>query len=327
MKRKLLVAVIVLCASMMQFARGAEFEMKFSVPLPEGHHLTLGIQEFGKLLGEMSNGRIVAHTYPGGQLATGERESVEGLQFGTIDATIVSVGSMPIYDKDFMMFAFPYLFRDEENAWAAVDGDDIGPALAKKLADQGVLIAGWGMSGSHTMTSHKPINSMADLKGLKIRCMENPLIIDAWKAYGAVPTPMSIGEVFTALQQGTVDAQDNGTANTYANKYYEVTKYLAMTEHLIQPCMLLVSKMTYDSLPADLRKIMDEAGRKAAQFQREEYLRQNSAAVENMKARGMIVTYPDKEDFKKAAVAVYDKYLPEMSAEVRKWVEDIRTKY
>jgi TRAP-type C4-dicarboxylate transport system substrate-binding protein len=157
--------------------------------------------------------------------------------------------------------------------------------------------------------------------------MENPLIIDAWKAYGAAPTPMSIGEVFTALQQGTVDAQDNGTANTFANKYYEVTKYLTITEHLILPALMLISKAKYDALPEDLRKAVDGACAAAEKFQREEYLRQNVAAIEGMKEKGMIVTYPDKADFVKAAASVYEKHLPTMSAQVRKWVEDIRTKY
>jgi TRAP-type C4-dicarboxylate transport system substrate-binding protein len=168
---------------------------------------------------------------------------------------------------------------------------------------------------------------MADLAGLKIRCMENPTIIAAWRAYGANPTPMSIGEVFTALQQGTVEAQDNGTANSYANKYYEVQKCLAMTEHMVVPQILIMAKPQYDDIPPALIPAFLDAVKEGVAFQRAEYGRQNAAAIDNMKARGMQVTFPDKADFVKASDPIRQDYIRKMGGEVAAWVADIVNKY
>ncbi|MDR1534200.1 MAG: TRAP transporter substrate-binding protein, partial [Planctomycetota bacterium] len=305
----------------------AEREYKFAITTADAHHSTKGLAYFARVLGEKTGKKLIANVYPGGQLATGERESVDGLQFGTMDVTVVSTGMMSAYDERFGLFSLPFLFRDENNVFKTVDGP-IGEAFKKILVDKtNIVILGWFMSGVHTMTSNRPIKAMADLKGLKIRCMENPTIIAAWRAYGATPTPMSIGEVFTALQQGTVDAQDNGTANSFANKYYEVQKYLAMTEHMVVPQILIMAKPQYDNIPPALLPAFLDAAKEAVAFQRAEYTRQNAAAIDNMKARGMEVTYPDKADFVAASEPIRQEYIKKVGGEMAAWVNDIGTKY
>ncbi len=305
--RCLLAACLVACFAAVP-ARA--IDLKLAIATPHGHHATMGLEKLLELVKEYTDNKITGEVFVGGQLISGERELMDGLQFGTVDIGLVSTGMMTAYDEKFALFSLPYLFRDVENAYKTCDGP-IGDAFAKIVADQaGVRVIGWTMGGTHTMTNGKrPVNSMADVKGLKIRCMENPIITEAWKAYGAVATPMSLGEVFTALQQGTIDGQDNGTANTYANKYYEVQKYLVMTEHMIVPGFFVMSQAVYDAIPDDLKPAFDRAVADATKFQREENARQEAAAVENMKARGMEICYPDKTDFLKAAATVKDAWV------------------
>lgn len=324
--RMLLLAAF--CAASLGLASAAEMDLKMAIATPPGHHATMGLQRMSDALAKNTNGRITSTVFVGGQLISGERELMDGLQFGTVDIGLVSTGIMSAYDERFMLFSLPYLFRDVENAYKTCDGP-IGDAFAKIVLDKaGVVIIGWTMGGVHTMTNSKrPVNSMADIKGLKLRCMENPIIIESWKAYGAVPTPMSLGEVFTALQQGTVDGQDNGTANTYANKYYEVQKHLVMTEHMIVPGIFVMSKEKYDAIPADLRPAFLDAVKEAVRFQREEYARQDAAAMENMKAKGMVISHPDKADFLKAADEVKAGFVKKMGPEMAQWIADIQSKY
>lgn len=323
---RLLVAFAVM-ASLTVVSAG-EMDLKLAIATPEGHHATMGLQRMRDAIEKNTNGRITATVYVGGQLISGERELMDGLQFGTVDIGLVSTGMMSAYDDKFMLFSLPFLFRDVENAYKTCDGP-IGDSFKKIVLDKiGVVILGWTMGGVHTITTSKrPVNTMADLKGLKLRCMENPIITEAWKAYGAAPTPMSLGEVFTALQQGTIDGQDNGTANTYANKYYEVQKYLVMTEHMIVPGLFAMSLEKYEAIPDDLKQPFEDAVKEATKFQREEYARQDAAAVDNMKAKGMEICYPDKVDFNKAAEGVRANFIKKMGPEMDQWIKDIQTKY
>ncbi len=309
-------------------ASAQAMDLKFAIATPHGHHATVGMEKALELVKKYTAGKITGEVFVGGQLISGERELMEGLQFGTVDFGLVSTGMMTAYDERFALFSLPYLFRDVNNAFATCDGP-IGDAFAKIVADtSGLKLVGWIMGGTHTMTtSNRPINTMADIKGLKIRCMENPIITEAWKAYGAVATPMSLGEVFTALQQGTIDGQDNSSANTYANKYYEVQKYQVMTQHMIVPGFFVMSQAVYDAIPDDLKPAFDRAIAEATQFQREENARQEAAAVENMKARGMEICYPDKTDFITAAAPVKEAWIKKMGGEMAQWIDDIQNKY
>lgn len=325
--RKILLTAMIALFLLAAVATAAEREYKLGVATPEGNHATIGMQKFSQLLTEKTGGRIASHVYTGGQLASGERELIEGLQFGTVDVAVASTGMMSTYDDRFIIFSLPYLFRDEANVYKTV-ASPIGDEFRRILEeDAGIVILGWFMSGVHTITTNRPINAFADLKGLKLRCMENPIITAAWRAFNAVPTPMSLGEVFTALQQGTVDGQDNGTANSYANKYYEVQKYLCMTEHMIVPQVFVMSKDKYDAIPADLRPAFDAAVEEAVAYQRAVYAEFNQAAVDNMKAKGMEVTYPDKAPFIEASEPIRNDFIKKMGAQMAQWVEDIKTKY
>lgn len=324
LRRPLAAALLLACIALPASA----MDLKLAIATPHGHHATMGLEKMLELIKKYTDGKITGEVFVGGQLISGERELMDGLQFGTVDIGLVSTGMMTAYDERFAVFSLPFLFRDVDNAYKTCDGP-VGEAFAKIVADKaGVRVIGWTMGGIHIMTNNKrPVNSMADVKGLKIRCMENPVITEAWKAYGAVATPMSLGEVFTALQQGALDGQDNGAANTYANKYYEVQKYLVMTQHMIVPGFFVMSQAVYDAIPDDLKPAFDRAVAEATLFQREENARQEAAAVENMKARGMEVCYPDKTDFVKAAQSVKDKFIGKMGKEMEGWINDIQNKY
>ncbi len=316
---------VALCFVVLPFAvQAAPLQLKLGVATGEGHHYNIGAAGIKKAVEKATDGQVIVHVYAGGQLASGERELIEGLQLGTVDICLVSTGPMPSYDKNFMFFTLPYLFKDEAAVYAAVDGD-IGAKFGPILQKSDIKLIGWVMDGTKAITNSKrPVNSLADLKGLKIRCMENPMIMGTWKSLGAVPTPMSLGEVFTALQQGTVDGQDNGTANIYANKYYEVQKYMTLTAHMICPAPYLMAEAKFKAMNPELQKKFLAGFAEGIKYQREVYAQQARDAIKNMEAKGVAVTAPDLADFRKAVQPVYDTFLPQLSPEFRKLAEQMR---
>jgi tripartite ATP-independent transporter DctP family solute receptor len=316
-----------LCALSISFtAIGAPLELKLGQAMGEGHHYTVGAAGIKKAVEKATDGQVIIHVYSGGQLASGERELVEGLQLGTVDITVVSIGPMAGFDKNFMFFTMPYLFRDEADVLAIAEGK-MGRAFEPILEKQGIKLLGWTMDGVKAMTNSKrPINSLADLKGLKIRCMENPLIMASWKALGAVPTPMSIGEAFTALQQGTVDGQTNGTANIYVNKYYEVQKYMTLMADMITPAPYLMALSKFEAMSPELQKKFMAGFAEGIQYQRKVYDEQAASAIKNMEAKGIAVATPDLAEFKKAVQPVYDEFLPQLDPQFREWVKELRAR-
>jgi tripartite ATP-independent transporter DctP family solute receptor len=292
----------------------------------EGHHYNIGAAGIKEAVEKATDGQVIIHVYAGGQLASGERELVEGLQLGTVDISLVSTGPMAGFDKNFMFFTMPYLFNNEAEVLAVAEGK-MGRAFEPILEKNGIKLLGWVIDGVKAMTNSKrPINSLADLKGLKIRCMENPLIMASWRALGVVPTPMSLGETFTALQQGTVDGQTNGTANIYANKYYEIQKYMTLTADMITPAPYLMALPKFKAMTPELQKKFLAGFAEGIQYQRKVYDEQAEAAIKNMEAKGVAVTAPDLTEFKKAVQPVHDEFLPQLDPQFREWVEELRAR-
>ena len=187
---------------------------------------------------------------------------------GTIQMAIPSTSALAGFDKRIQVLDLPYLFTTRKAAFDAVDGE-LGHKLNSYLAKKGFEVLGYQENGfRHVTNSKRPIKSPADLKGLKIRTMENPMHIAFFKELGANPTPMSWGELYTALQQGTVDAQENPYAMIDDGKFYEVQKYVSETGHVFSYEILIANKKFMDKLPADLRKVVVDAAHKAIMAQR-----------------------------------------------------------
>jgi tripartite ATP-independent transporter DctP family solute receptor len=268
----------------------------------------IGAMEFAKLVDQKTKGRVKIEIYPGGQLGKGERECIEGLQIGTIDLVATSTGPVGGFVPQMLVVDLPFLFRDNSHVDKVLDGP-IGKGLLKDLSKVGIKGIAFWENGFRNLTNNKrPVNKPEDVKGLKLRTMENEVHMDAFRTLGADPTPMTWGEVYTSLQQGVIDGQENPINIIRTHKIYEVNKNLALTGHVYSPALLLMNEKKFKSLPADLQKALMAAGKEAAKFERK-FIRDNEAKMlEELKGFGMQVTTPDKKLFQKATEPTYKKY-------------------
>lgn len=265
---------------------------------------------FKKEVEEKSGGRIKVEVYANGTLGD-DRATTEALTLGTLEMCVPGGTILSGFVEDFMVFDLPFLFSSKEEAFKAFDGE-VGDILNAKLEEKGIINLGFGENGyRHVTNNKKPITSPADLSGVKIRTMENPIHMAAFKSFGANPTPMSFNELFTALQQGTVDAQENPVAIIYTAKFYEVQKYLSLTGHVYTNCPYLISKEFLESMPADLQQIVRDAAKSTLTEQRKELGAKEKDTIEKLKAEGMQVnelTPEQKQLFVDAAKSVYTDF-------------------
>lgn len=268
----------------------------------------IGALELAKLVEQKTKGQVKIEIYPGGQLGKGERECIEGLQIGTIDLVVTSTGPVGGFVPQMLVVDLPFLFRDNSHVDKVLDGP-IGEGLLKELSKAGIKGIAFWENGFRNLTNNKrPVNKPEDVKGLKLRTMENEVHMDAFRTLGADPTPMTWGEVYTSLQQGVIDGQENPINIIRTHKIYEVNKHLALTGHVYSPALLLMNEKKFNSLSPDLQKALLEAGKEAAKFERK-FIRDNETKMlEELKGFGMQVTSPDKKLFQKATESTYKKY-------------------
>lgn len=275
--------------------------------IDENHPYSLAIKKFGEIVSEKTSGRIQVQLFHSSQLGN-ERDLIEGLKMGSVDMAAVSSAPVSGFVPKIAVFDLPYIFTSREHAYKVMDGP-IGEQFFKDLAAQKIIGLGWFENGFRNITNSKlPINTPEDLKGLKIRVMESPVPIGTFNLLGANATPMAWGEVFTALQQGTIDAQENPMSVVYLQKLYEVQKYLSMTEHFYAPALFLMSDATFSKFSVDDQKIIMEAAAEATAYEREQAQQQAEAYVSKCEEEGMIVNYPDKNIFIEATKPIYAQF-------------------
>jgi TRAP-type transport system periplasmic protein len=271
------------------------------------HPYHLGAVRYSDLVAQRTKSKVKIDVYPSTQLGN-ERDMVEGLQLGTIDLVVTSTGPLGGFVPRMFVVDLPFLFRDREHAYKVLDGP-IGRELLDAFSAKGIKGLAFWENGFRQMTnSVRPIEKPEDLRGIKIRTMENKVHLSAFRAFGASPTPMAWSEVYTALQQKTIDAQENPIAIIYFQKIYEVQKYLALTDHFYSPTPLLMSLKAFNNLPKNFQKIMLDTAMECATFERN-LLRDNEAKqLAEIKAKGMQVTLPNKKPFQDAVVPVYKEF-------------------
>lgn len=268
---------------------------------------SIALKRFAELVGERSGNRIKVEVYEGGVLGM-DRDLIEGMLLGTVQMHMAANSPLASFVPELMIFEMPFLFKDNEHFDAVMDSQ-LAWEYASALEEKGFHLLGfWSHGVRHILTPEHVINSMEDLKGLKIRTMENPAHLDAFSAFGASPLPMSYSELHTALETGAIDGAEAANSNYYGNRLYEVAKNWAQVGwlHLVAP--LVMSKSYYDNLPADLQKILDDTGREVGAFERALYVKRDKELLTQLQADGVNVTYPDREPFIKAAKAVYDQW-------------------
>lgn len=271
------------------------------------HPYHLGAIKFSELVAARTRNRVKVDVYPSTQLGN-ERDMVEGLQLGTIDLVVTSTGPVGGFVPKIFVVDLPFLFRNREHAYRVLDGP-IGKDLLTALSARSIKGLAFWENGFRQITNNlRPIRRPEDLKGIKIRTMENKIHIASFKAFGASPTPIAWGEVYTALQQKTIDAQENPIAIIYHQKIYEVQKYLSLTGHFYSPALLLMSAKAFDALPKDVQKIMEETALGCADYERHLLRDSEANQIAELKSKGMQVNTPDKKRFRDAVAPVYKEF-------------------
>ena len=288
--------------------RAAEFDLVEAHTTTQDHPYTLGMVRFAQLVRERTGGRVAVQIHHSRQLGD-ERQVVEGLQLGTVHLTVTSTGPLGGFVPEMNVLDLPFLFRDASHAYKVLDGE-IGRGLLDKFEAVGIKgLAFWENGFRHVTTGKTPVERPADLKGLKIRVMENRVHQAAFRQLGADATPMAWGEVFTSLQQGLLDAQENPIPIVSTFKLYEVQKYLSLTGHVYSPAPVLMSKKTWDRMPPDVQKILLDTAMEVAKIQRQLNRGQEEKQVGELRAKGMtVIEKPDRNAFREAMKPVFDQF-------------------
>jgi tripartite ATP-independent transporter DctP family solute receptor len=282
----------------------AQTNMKINISIAQNSHQGVAIDTFAREVEKRTNGRYKVQTFYAGSLG-GERESVEAVQLGTQELTFTSTGPVPNFVPEVAILDIPFLFRDYNHARSTLDGP-IGQDLLGKFPSKGIVALAWGENGFRHMTNSKrDVKAPEDLKGLKMRTMENPVHIAAYKSFGIVTTPMAFPEVFTALQQGTVDGQENPLSVIIAAKFDQVQKHLSLTGHVYSPCIFVMNKAAFDKLSAADKQAFLDAAKEATKANRARVDEDDAKGVADLRAKGMtVIDNVDKAKFVAALAPV-----------------------
>lgn len=271
-----------------------------------GHPTHLGLLKLAELVKERSNGEITINVYPDRQLGE-EREMVEGLQLGSVEMTVVSSGPVVNFLPEAGVLDLPFLFENSEHAYRVFDGE-IGKDLLTRFDDIDMVgLAIWENGWRH-ISAKKPITTPADLAGVKLRTMQNPVHIRAFEKLGASPIPMAWGEVFTSLGQGVIDGQENPITIFYTNSLWEVQSDITLSGHVYGPHMFLASKSVWESWPEEVRKAILEALPEATAFQRAESARLEAEQSAKLKENGVKISEIDTAPFREIAQSIYSDF-------------------
>jgi len=286
---------------------------------------TKGNYEFARLVEERTGGRIKIEVYHSSQLGQ-EKAVIEGVQFGAIDFTRVSISPLSAFAPAFDALQMPYLYRGEEHMWKVLNGS-IGEEFLASLEPANFVGLAWYDSGARNFyNSKKEIKSVADLKGMKIRVQESQLMMGLVSSLGAVPTPMPFGEVYSALQTGVIDGAENNWPSYFSTSHYEVAKYFTLDGHTRVPEILIASKISMDKLSKEDREIIKQAAKDSMPHQIKLWKEFEKVAEDKVRAAGSIITELTPEalvEFQNAMQPMYDALSPELQEVVKK-IRDVQ---
>jgi tripartite ATP-independent transporter DctP family solute receptor len=301
-----------LLATGLAFAAGGAdanaVELKLGYSLAPTSHYGVGAAAMAEELARLSNGTFTIEQFPANALG-GEREMVEGAQLGTVDLVITSTGPVGNFVPDTLITDIPFLFKNYEHAHAVLDGP-IGQNILDQFPKHGLIALAWGENGFRNLTNNRrAVKSPADAEGLKIRTMENRVHMTAFKTIGVLPTPMAFPELFTALQQGTVDGQENPIGVILSAKFSQVQKYLSLTNHVYSPALIIASPSVWDGLSEEEKGWLRTAAAAGAKAMRAKVYADATNGVEQLREQGMeVTTEVDRAAFEQALKPAYADY-------------------
>lgn len=311
------------------YTQGTPIVIKIAHVSQEGVPIDLASHKLGDMLKEKTGGRITVDVFPASALGN-NTELLEQLQMGTLEMAISSVAFLGAFTDSTALLDLPYLFQSNEAAEEVLDGE-VGQEIFSNLEPAGFRGMTWMATGWRHLTANKEIHKPEDMKGLKIRVMENQMHIDHFNALGASAVPMAFSELYTALQNGTMDAQENPFANIDGNRLYEVQKYIIKTGHIYDTSPLLASKAWWDSLPASDQALIQECVDEMIVYERELSASNEAELEEKIGSNGtneiISLTDEERQAFRDAAKPVYDKYVPGIGEGLVNKVDEINKKY
>ena len=302
----LIVGGIVLLAVSGAWAQGAPLVMKWGIVLQPEHPFVLGMKKTAETVAQKTNNRIQIQVFPSAQLGTG-KDMIEAVVFGSQAMATEGAAMFSQWSPRLSIMEAPYIFRDVDHMYKVMRGP-IGQEMQDELvAKRGLRSLGVLYYGVRHLTANKPVTKPEDVKGMKLRVPEVPLYLEMARAWGANPTPMAFAELYLALKQGTVDAQENPIPTINSGKFYEVQKYLVLTGHIMVPQFHAISDKLWKSLsPAD-QKILQDAVDEGIAFSNDMLIKQEQSLVDEFKKKGMQVITPDVEAFRKASMTAIPK--------------------
>jgi len=329
MKKIVTLALILALVTGTVFAQGQQETAASDEPVvlrladnqPEGYPTVIGDLEFARLVEERSNGRIRIEVYHGGQLGD-EKSAIEQVQFGGIDFTRVSISPLSNFNPALNALQMPYLYRNSDHMWKVLNGE-IGEHFLNSLTESGFVGLSWQDSGARNFyNSVKPIYTVDDLKGMKIRVQESTLMMGMVSALGAVPTPMPYGDVYSALQTKVIEGAENNWPSYDTSSHFEVAKYYSIDEHTRVPEIIIASKISMDKLSEADQELIKQAAKDSTPVQVAAWAAKEKVSEDKVRAAGVQVNYVnDPAEFSARMGSLYEKLL---DAEGLEWVKKVQ---
>jgi len=308
--RTVMMFVLALGISGLAHAAG-EIVIKFSHVVAPDTPKGRAAEKFKQLAEDMTKGKVKVEIYPNSQLYK-DREEIEALQSGAVQMLAPSMAKFgPMGAREFELFDLPFMFPNQEALHRVMDGD-VGKTLASKLDSKGVTVLAYWDNGFKQMSSNKPMHSVADFSGLKMRIQSSKVLAAQMKALGANPQVMAFAEVYTALQQGVVDGTENPVSNFYTQKMHEVQKHMTMSNHGYLGYTVIVNKTFWEGLPADVRTALNQAMKEATAFERDIAQRDNDDALSKVIAAKTTTVYEltpaERAEWQKVLLPVHKEF-------------------
>ncbi|HKL72429.1 MAG TPA: TRAP transporter substrate-binding protein [Marinilabiliaceae bacterium] len=280
--------------------------LKLGHTLDTKHSVHIAMEFMAQRVAQLSDGKLQIQIYPGGVLGS-ERESLELLQLGSLDITKVSAAAMEGFVEEYKIFGLPYIFRDKRHAFSVLDGP-IGTSMLAKGEQFWLRGLCFYDAGARSFYTSTPIHKPEDIKGLKIRVMQSITAVEMIKAMGGSATPVTWGELYTALQSKVVDGAENNPPSFYLSHHYEVSKYYTLNEHTMIPDVLIISTHAYSKLTDQEKEWLNQAVKESVVVQRKEWQKSEDESIASLIKEGVEIIKPDKQPFIDATKKVYDIY-------------------
>lgn len=303
-----LFAALVVSASFMGTALAQQkAEFKVSEIWGDDYPTTIGLKAMGDSLAKNSDNRLTMKIYSNGTLGT-EKEAIEQVKLGALAMARVPLNLMNNICEETIIPSLPFLFRSTDHMHKTLDGD-VGLEILNSCNDKGYIGLAYYDSGSRSIYSKKPIKTLADAKGLKLRVQQSDVMVAMVNAMGGNPTPMPMGEVYTALRTGLVDAAENNYPSYESGKHFEAAKFYNKTEHLMNPEILIMSKVVWDKLSPEDQKAVRDAAKASVDVQRKAWADREKVSYDKVVKAGTTIVDANKKEFQDAMGPVYEKFL------------------